>query len=112
MKRLRSSRSVARRQLVVAALFSGCVTFAGCSRRGGQRAPAPRPTASPLAAPRPLGAGGRGSVTLPAFEAWFPRSVGAYCIDSNADQRVFGLGGTLPVTDAAAELALDADELA
>jgi hypothetical protein len=51
-------------------------------------------------------------VTEPAFAAWFPRSSGAYCIDANADQRVFGLGGTLPLDEAAEVLALDAGELA
>lgn len=49
---------------------------------------------------------------MPAFEAWFPRREGAFCIDPNADQRVFGAGGSLPVTDAAEVLALDAGELA
>ncbi len=112
MKRLRSSRSGARRQVLVEALVVGGLMLAGCSRRGGQRAPAPRPTASAVPAPRSLCADGGGSVSLPAFEGWFPRSVGAYCIDENADQRVFGLGGTLPVTDAAEVLALDGDELA
>jgi hypothetical protein len=51
-------------------------------------------------------------VSVPAFEGWFPRTEGAYCIDANADQRVFGLGGTLLVADAAEVLTLDAEELA
>jgi hypothetical protein len=50
-------------------------------------------------------------MTAPAFETWFPRSEGAYCIDANADQRVFGLGGTEPVASAAELLSLDAAEL-
>lgn len=51
-------------------------------------------------------------MTEPAFEPWFPRTSGAYCIDANADLRVFGLGGTLPLDEAADVLGLDAGELA
>jgi hypothetical protein len=50
-------------------------------------------------------------VSVPAFENWFPRVSGSYCIDENADQRVFGIGGTLPVSDAADLLSLDGAEL-
>ena len=112
MKRLRSSRSGAWRRGLRALFFAGCLMLAGCSRRERQRSPAPRPTASGTAAPRSLCAGGGGSISVPAFEGWFPRTAGAYCIDPNADQRVFGVGGTLPVTDAAEVLSLDGDELA
>jgi hypothetical protein len=51
-------------------------------------------------------------VTLPAFQGWFPRSLGTYCIDQNVDERVFGLGGSLPLADAADVLSLDGEELA
>lgn len=51
-------------------------------------------------------------MTVAAFETWFPRTSGAYCIDANADQRVFGSGGTLPIDEAAEVLGLDASELA
>lgn len=46
-----------------------------------------------------------------AVAAWFPRTLGSYCIDPNADQRAFGANAALPLGDAAALLALDPDEL-
>jgi hypothetical protein len=50
-------------------------------------------------------------VTEPRFAGWFPRATAGYCIDGNADQRVFGLRAPLPLTDAAEALGLDAARL-
>jgi len=73
---------------------------------------APRPNASgPLPTRRSVCASGGGTVTEPRFAGWFPRASAGYCIDSNADQRVFGLRAPLPLGDAAEALGLDAAEL-
>jgi hypothetical protein len=60
---------------------------------------------------RSVCADGGGTITEVSAAAWFPRTLGAYCIDPNADQRVFGADASLPVADAAELLSLDPDEL-
>jgi len=60
---------------------------------------------------RSVCAEGGGTVADASVAAWFPRALGTFCIDPNADQRVFGADAGLPVADAAELLSLDADEL-
>ena len=74
---------------------------------------APRPPASAAVPRRPSSpcSEGGGSVADGRFAAWFPRRVGGFCLDPNADQRVFGKGAPLPLGEAADLLALDADRL-
>ena len=74
--------------------------------------PAPRPSASAaLSTRRSVCANGGGTVTEPRFATWFPRASAGYCIDPNADQRVFGAQAPLPLAEAAEVLTLDAVRL-
>jgi hypothetical protein len=74
---------------------------------------APRPSASGAARAevRSVCAAGGGTLADASVASWFPRALGSYCIDPNADQRVFGAGAPLPLEDAGELLSLDPGEL-
>ena len=101
-----ASTPMHRRALLLALALSCC--------RSTPSTTAPRPSAS--IAPRvevpSVCADGGGALGDASLAAWFPQTVGPYCIDPNADQRVFGEGAPFPLGDAAALLSLDPDELA
>lgn len=97
--------AMSRRALVLALALS-C-----CRSPGSSAAPRPSGSATPRAPIRSVCAEGGGTVADASVAAWFPRSVGSYCIDPNADQRVFGAAASAPVADAAELLSLDAGEL-
>jgi hypothetical protein len=74
--------------------------------------PRPRPSATaPLPPPRSICAGGGGTIADARLAPWFPQKSGGYCLDPNADQRVFGGQAPLPLADAAEVLALDLGKL-
>jgi len=50
-------------------------------------------------------------VSHPAYASWFPQTVGAFCLDPNADQRVLGPKASLPLEDAAELLAVELEHL-
>jgi hypothetical protein len=91
-------------------LLGAALALAGCSPKTERAVPSAKPNATARVPSVSPCADGGGQVTVPGFETWFPRSAGGYCIDANADQRVFGVGGALPIAEAEV-LALDAKEL-
>jgi hypothetical protein len=112
MKRLRSrglrERGVQRAALVLLAVFG----LAACRREKEEVRPKPVPSASAKPqAPRSVCAQGGAAVGHPTYAAWFPQTVAGFCLDPNADQRVFGAKATLPLEDAAELVSADLEHL-
>jgi hypothetical protein len=84
----------------------------GCRGAGHEAAPRPRASASakPPTASSPCSDGG-GTIADPRFVTWFPRAAGGFCLDPNADQRVFGARSPLPLADAAELIGIDSERL-
>ncbi|HWP07768.1 MAG TPA: DUF6599 family protein [Polyangiaceae bacterium] len=110
MKRLRGRGLPTPLRAVSAIALTLLATSSGCRRI--EPRPRPRPSASaPLPTARSICAGGGGTVTDARFASWFPQTSGGYCVDPNADQRVFGGQAPLPLADAAELLALESAKL-
>jgi hypothetical protein len=110
MKRLRSAWLGAPAGRPHAAVLVLTLALLGC--RSGEPRPRRAPSATAkLPAPRSVCAQGGGAVSHPTYAAWFPRTVASFCLDPNADQRVFGAKASLPLEDAAELLVVDLDHL-